>query len=143
MILFDLKCENEHLFEAWFPSNSKYEEQVLKNLVVCPYCNTTKVKKAPMAPNINLKNKLNKEKSSNSKNFSKASYEKEIKKFKKFIEKNTENVGNNFAEEARKIYYGETKSRAIRGKTNEKEAKELTDEGIPFSNIPWTTKEDA
>ena len=69
--------------------------------------------------------------------------EKEIRKFKKYIEKNTENVGKNFAEEARKIYYGEKKSRSIRGETTNEEAKELVEEGVPLSKLPWNTKEDA
>jgi len=69
--------------------------------------------------------------------------EREVSKFKNFIEKNTENVGKKFAEEARKIYYGEKSSRPIRGETSESEAKELTDEGIPFSKLPWPSKEDA
>ena len=69
--------------------------------------------------------------------------ENKIKKFKKYIEKNTDNVGKNFAEEARKIYYGEPKSRQIRGESTEKESQELQEEGIPFSRLQWQTKEDA
>ena len=52
-------------------------------------------------------------------------------------------MGKNFAEEARKIYYGEEKSRPIRGETSENEAKELAEEGVPFSRLPWFSKEDA
>ena len=62
---------------------------------------------------------------------------------RKYIEKNTDNVGKNFAEEARKIYYGETKSRPIRGESTESEAQELAEEGIPFSQLPWNSREDA
>ena len=62
---------------------------------------------------------------------------------RQYIEKNTDNVGKNFSEEARKIYYGETKSRPIRGETTKKEAQELAEEGIPFSQLPWQSKEDA
>ena len=54
MILFDLICENNHQFEAWFPSSSNYDNQIKRKLVLCPYCNTNKVKKSLMAPNINL-----------------------------------------------------------------------------------------
>lgn len=139
MILFDLICENEHQFEAWFPSSSKYDEQIKKKLVACPYCNSVKVRKSLMAPNINLGNSSKKEKN----NTQKESLEKKIKKFKKYIEENTDNVGKNFAEEARKIYYGEKKSRSIRGETTQNEAKELLEEGISFSQLPWTNKEDA
>ena len=69
--------------------------------------------------------------------------ETNIKKLKKLIEKNTEDVGKNFAEEARKIYYGEKKSQSIRGETTKKEAKELMEEGISCINMPWFSREDA
>ncbi len=92
-----------------------------------------------MAPNINTKS-ISK---NNKKAIAQKNLENQIKKFRKYIEKNTDNVGKNFAEEARKIYYGETKSRPIRGESTEKETKELIEEGIPFSKLPWQTKEDA
>ncbi len=139
MILFDLKCENNHTFEGWFASSSNYEEQLKKKMIVCPYCNSTKIKKSLMAPNINTKS-ISK---NNKKAITQKNLENQIKKFRKYIEKNTDNVGKNFAEEARKIYYGETKSRPIRGESTEKETKELIEEGIPFSKLPWQTKEDA
>ena len=139
MILFDLKCENNHTFEGWFASNSNYEEQRKKKMIICPYCNSTKIKKSLMAPNINTKS-ISK---NNKKAIAQKNLENQIKKFRKYIEKNTDNVGKNFAEEARKIYYGETKSRPIRGESTEKETKKLIEEGIPFSKLPWQTKEDA
>ena len=82
-------------------------------------------------------------KKNNKKKLAQDNLENQIKKFRKYIEKNTDNVGKNFAEEARKIYYGETKSRPIRGESTEKEAQELAEEGIQFSKLPWHTKEDA
>ncbi len=143
MILFDLKCENDHKFEAWFPSSSNYEDQLKKKMIECPYCNSKKIKKSLMAPNLNVKSRSNKSSKEKKKNLSKVTLEKQIKKFKKFIEKNTENVGKNFAEEARKIYYGEKKARPIRGESTEKESQDLAEEGIPFSKLPWHSKEDA
>ena len=143
MILFDLSCENEHQFEAWFPSSKKYDEQRKKKLISCPYCNSNKVKKALMAPNLNM---LSKSKSKSKKNVSlknKKSLETNIKKLRKLIETNTKDVGKNFAEEARKIYYGEKKSQSIRGETTKKEAKELIEEGIPCVSMPWFSREDA
>ena len=143
MILFDLSCENEHQFEAWFPSSKKYDEQRKRKLISCPYCNSNRVKKALMAPNLNM---LSKSKSSSKKNVSfknKKSLENNIKKLKQLIETNTKDVGKNFAEEARKIYYGEKKNGSIRGETTKKEAKELIEEGIPCISMPWFSREDA
>ncbi len=96
-----------------------------------------------MAPNVNTKSTSKNSKENNKKKLEQNNLENQIKKFRKYIEKNTDNVGKNFAEEARKIYYGETKSRPIRGESTENEAKELAEEGIPFSQLPWYSKEDA
>ena len=141
MILFDLSCENEHEFEAWFPSSKKYDEQRKRKLISCPYCNSNKVKKALMTPNLNMLSKSKSKKSPTPTN--KKLVETNIKKLKKLIERNTEDVGKNFAEEARKIYYGEKKTKSIRGETTKKEAKELIEEGIPCISMPWFSREDA
>ena len=143
MILFDLQCEKKHKFECWFASSANYEEQLKNKMIVCPYCNSTKIKKSLMAPNINTKSTSKSIKKNNKKKLAKNNLENQIKKFRKYIEKNTDNVGKNFAEEARKIYYGESKPRPIRGESTENEAQELTEEGIPFSQLPWHSKEDA
>ena len=143
MILFDLQCDKNHKFEGWFASSANYEEQLKNKMIVCPYCNSTKIQKSLMAPNINTKSTSKNSKKSNKKKLAQNNLENQIKKFRKYIEKNTDNVGKNFAEEARKIYYGETKSRPIRGESTEKEAQELAEEGIPFSQLPWYSKEDA
>ena len=143
MLLFDLSCENEHQFEAWFPSSKKYDEQRNRKLISCPYCNSNKVKKALMAPNLNM---LSKSKGKSKKNVTlknKKLLETNINKLKKLIGKNTKDVGKNFAEEARKIYYGEKKNQSIRGETTKKEAKELIEEGIPCISMPWFSREDA
>ena len=143
MILFDLQCEKKHKFECWFASSANYEEQLKNKMIICPYCHSTKIQKSLMAPNINTKSTSKNSKKSNKQNLAQNDLENHIKKFKKYIEKNTDNVGKNFSEEARKIYYGETKSRPIRGETTKKEAQELAEEGIPFSQLPWHSKEDA
>ena len=96
-----------------------------------------------MAPNLNLSNKSKIKVKDDSKAIQESKLRQQVLKLKKYIEKNTENVGKNFAEEARKIYYGEKKSKPIRGETTEHEAKELADEGIPFSKLPWSSREDA
>ena len=143
MILFDLQCNKNHKFECWFASSIKYEEQLKNKMIVCPYCNSTKIKKSLMAPNINTKSTSKNSKKNNKKELTQDNLENKIKKFRKYIEKNTDNVGKNFAEEARKIYYGEAKSRPIRGESTKKEAQELAQEGIPFSQLPWHSREDA
>ena len=143
MILFDLQCDKKHKFECWFASTANYEKQLENKMIVCPYCNSTKIEKSVMAPNINTKGSSKNSKKNNKKKIERNNLENQIKKFREYIEKNTDNVGKNFAEEARKIYYGETKSRPIRGESTEKEVQELEEDGIPFSQLPWQSKEDA
>ena len=141
MILYDLNCENKHIFEAWFASSKQYEEQKKKNLINCPICNSNKVKKALMAPN--LKGTKKTDNQSSQKVLNNEKFYKKLKKLKKFIEKNTVDVGKNFTEEAKKIYYGETESKPIRGETTKQQAEELLDEGIPIARLPWSSREDA
>ena len=143
MILFDLQCDKGHKFECWFASSANYQEQLKNKMIVCPYFNSTKIKKSLMAPNINTKSTIKNSKNNYKQKLAQNNLENQIKKFRKYIEKNTDNVGRNFAEEARKIYYGETKSRPIRGESTENEPQELIEEGIPFSQLPWQSKEDA
>ena len=141
MILFDLCCENEHVFEAWFASSSQYEAQKKKRLINCPICNSSKIKKALMAPN--LKGTKKETTTSSQKVLNDETVIKEFKTFKKYVEKNTIDVGKNFTEEARKMYYGESTLKPIRGDTSQKQAKELLDEGIPIARLPWSSREDA
>jgi hypothetical protein len=143
MILFDLICKHSHKFEAWFPSSDEYDKQRKSGLVKCPYCNTSEVKKAIMAPNVQVSKTSKVKSKSVLQATNDAEISKEIKKIKKYIEKNTENVGTRFAEEARRIYYGEKKARPIRGEATQNETKQLVEEGVPFARLPWASKEDA
>tara|TARA_B100001027_G_C16159319_1_gene281801 strand:- start:278 stop:709 length:432 start_codon:yes stop_codon:yes gene_type:complete len=143
MILFDLICKHSHRFEAWFPSSEQYDKQRKRGLVKCPYCNTTSVKKAIMAPNVQVSKISKVQPESILQKNKDIETTKEIKKIKKYIEMNTENVGTRFAEEARKIYYGEKKARPIRGEATQNETKQLEEEGVPYTRLPWASKEDA
>ena len=141
MILFDLCCENEHVFEAWFASSSQYEKQKKNKLINCPICNSNKVKKALMAPKLKGTKKNDETFRQNVLNNKEMIIK--FKKLKKFVEQNTEDVGKKFTEEARKIHYGETDAKSIRGETTRKQAEELLEEGIPIARLPWSSKEDA
>ena len=108
MIKFDLICENQHIFEASFDDSNSFEKQKRKKQIECPFCNSSKISKSVMAPNISGKStssaKINREKK---KMFS--NYNKQLNKIKSEIEKNFTYVGKKFPEEARKIHYGEAK----------------------------------
>ena len=140
MIKFDLVCENDHIFEVIFDDSSSYEIQKKKKLIECPFCNSLKISKSVMAPNVTNKSSSTM-KTINKQNKLFSNYNKQINKIKSEIEKNFKYVGKKFPEEARKIYYGETKDEPIFGEATEKESKELVDEGISLVKLPFSKKE--
>ena len=131
MIKYNLKCDNNHNFDAWFSDSSNFEEQNKKNLIFCPKCNSTKIEKNIMAPNIGSKKQSYTNALTTEKN-----YEKIIKNVRKHVEKNFEYVGDKFADEARAIHYGEKEEREIYGETSVEEAVDLIEEGVNVSPIP-------
>ena len=138
MIKYKLICKNcEKSFDSWFASSSQFEKLKKKNFLICHYCNSKKVEKSLMAPrliNNSQIDKLNKDK--DNVNFKDIS--KKLKEYKKFIEKNFDNVGENFAYEARTIHYNKNKKkRGIYGTASSDEIKELREEGINAEIIPW------
>ena len=139
MILFDLRCTKGHVFEAWFRNNASYDSQAKAGAVACPACGSRKVEKAPMAPRIG--------KGGEAKVPVVASEHAEIRKqlteLRSKIEANCDYVGNKFAEEARRIHYGETERRDIYGEASDDEAKELHDEGVKFARVPWLPRQDS
>ena len=134
MIRYDLVCENEHFFESWFKDSKSYQKQLEANEIVCPKCDSSNISKSLMAPGIpkktNTKNS-NVIANSNSKSINDA-----IRKIRNEIKKNSEYVGDQFPEEARKIHYNEAEMRSIYGKASKKEVTELVDEGIDIIQIP-------
>ena len=142
MIIFDLKCRDGHEFEAWFRDNATYEKQRKKGQVPCPICGDTKVVKAPMAPNIaTRKNHAAGDAAQDA--VKAAATLHMLRKLRGEVEKNSDYVGPQFAEEARKIHYGETEKRSIHGEATKPEEKALQEEGVPFQTIPWIPRTDS
>ena len=140
MIKFDLKCNNDHIFEASFDDSSSFEKQRKKKLIDCLFCGSSSIVKSVMAPNISSKsNSSDKQKRKQEKVF--ANYNQKIKKLKEEIEKNYTYVGKNFPEEARKIHYGEKEDKPIYGEATEKESYDLIEEGIPLIRLPFEKKQ--
>ena len=133
MIKYRLKCKNGHLFESWFSDNSSFQYLKKSKNLECEICSTKEVEKSLMAPSVRAE-KQKKE------GFltTKGALEKEILSLKKKIKNTAEDVGEEFASEARAIHYGETTERPIYGKTTRDEAMELAEEGVPFVPLPWT-----
>jgi len=137
MIKYNLECKCGKNFESWFASSREYDSLCKKQLIKCIYCDSVSVKKTVMSPNLtNKSNKLSK------KTKSEKGFKQELVNFRKFIEKNCENVGDNFTREARNIHYDKKTSKGIYGKATQEEASELIDEGIEVATIPWLDKSD-
>lgn len=133
MIIFNLKCKDcEYNFEGWFESSKEFLNQNKKNLINCPVCNSHKIIKGLMAPNLGKK--------SNSKKHIKKSVASNVAKLKKIVEKNFDYVGDKFTEEAKKMKYGETKERSIYGEATLEQTKELIDEDIEVLPLPFSSK---
>ena len=160
MILYALQCAKDHAFEAWFRDSTAYDELAGKRRLACPVCGSKRVTKAPMAP------RLAKGRSAEPAG---AAHEGEaapppaaasampgarkmallpqhqqmLDEMRKHIESNCDYVGPKFAEEARKIHYGETEKRSIYGEATAEEAEALADEGVEVHSIPWPQRSDA
>ena len=133
MIIFNLKCKDcDYNFEGWFESSKEFLNKNKKNLVNCPVCNSHKITKGLMAPNLGKK--------SNSKKNIKKSVASNVAKLKKIVEKNFDYVGDKFTEEAKKMKYGETKERSIYGEATLEQTKELIDEDIEVLPLPFSSK---
>ena len=134
MIKYDLICRHEHSFEAWFSSSSDYDDQRKKRLVICPYCNSAKVEKAIMAPNVSTSRK--KDNIAATQKAAMAMMNKAASKIRKEIEDKCDYVADNFADEARAIHYGEKPERAIYGEATASEAADLKEEGVGIAPLP-------
>jgi hypothetical protein len=135
MILFDLRCSAGHEFEAWFRDSATYEEQAGQSAISCPACGDREVSKALMAPAVATRARPEPERA--------AQAMQQLRQLQDHIEKNFDHVGPRFAEEARKMHYGEAEHRSIYGEASTAEAKELRDEGIKVGQIPWLPRQDS
>ncbi|MDB5406018.1 MAG: hypothetical protein JWL84_930 [Rhodospirillales bacterium] len=138
MILFTLRCTADHHFEGWFRDGAAYEKQARRHEIVCPVCGDTGVEKAPMAPHVA------KSRAAASPNApTPAQMRQALQQLRRQVESNCDYVGDRFAEEARRIHYGETDPRGIYGEASADEAKSLKDEGVDFATVPWVPPTDA
>ncbi len=157
MIKYALICEADHEFESWFPDSASYDKQVKRGLVACPLCDSVKVSKAIMAPNVARKDQDRAIAADNDdvptptpaaaasapqvQDIALLDEQQQqlrgmIRELHEKIVANTDDVGENFPEEARKMHDGETPARSIRGKASFEEARELLEDGIPVLPIP-------
>ena len=134
MIRFSLSCERAHGFEGWFRNNSDFEAQAGKGLVECPVCGSSNVAKALMAPAVSTGRKQ--EKIALAMDAARKEQMTALKELADKVRQNADYVGDRFAEEARKIHFGETEARGIYGEASPEEARNLAEDGVGFMPLP-------
>ena len=134
MIRFALICEHEHEFEGWFRSNDDFDTQKKRGFVDCPTCGSHKVQKALMAPAVSTARKQ--ETIALAMGEAQKQALAQLKAMAEKVRENADYVGDKFAEEARKIHFGETDPRGIYGEATLDEAKSLAEDGVEFMPIP-------
>ena len=155
MIRYTLRCECGHAFESWFQSSSAYDSQIKRKLVTCPACDSVKVDKAIMAPQIVSKKgrenaipapaepaEVTPQAASTQPSSTPLLMAQErelrtkLKELRDHIVKNADNVGERFATEARAMHYGDKEHRPIYGEASPDEARALIDEGVEVMPVP-------
>ena len=141
MKVYNLKCQYGHSFEGWFRSNDEFLVQSDKGILSCPVCDDNVVTRLPSAAHIQAQktsasygSKVSSDAGKNS--ILQSEVNRKLLEVAKHILENAENVGNQFAKEARKIHRKEAEERSIYGTVTTEESKELRDEGIDVFSIP-------
>jgi hypothetical protein len=145
MIVYDLACHQGHRFEGWFGSSADYEDQRTRGLLACPSCGSDEVSKAPMAPAVPAKGNSRQEVlPPEARPMANTPMPPEMRKALATLAKaqaealkNSTWVGDKFAEETRKMHYGERDEAPIHGQASLAEAKALIEEGVPVAPLPF------
>jgi hypothetical protein len=135
MKVYNLCCEYDHRFEGWFSSEDDFIAQAQKQLVCCPVCDSHQVKRLPSAPRLNLATQPESAQPIQQDNAIETLQAQWIEMAREVIA-NTEDVGERFAEEARRMHYKDSPERGIRGITTPHERQALADEGIEVVAFP-------
>lgn len=135
MIVYQLKCTDGHQFEAWFCDGATYEKQNAAGDVECPVCGDSHISKAPMAPRL-VKSRDNAAAGERGAAEVAREFLQAAERLRREVEEKCEYVGDRFAEEARRIHYGETDERGIYGEATGEEAGDLHEEGIKVFRMP-------
>ncbi|HXP31115.1 MAG TPA: DUF1178 family protein [Stellaceae bacterium] len=155
MILFKLRCTEDHEFEAWFRDNAAYDRQHSRGQIACPSCGTVAVEKALMAPRLGRSRSeapqpeparaepAPPEPAAPAAQPTPAQLRRALQEMRRQVERNCDYVGPKFAEEARKMHRGDARARGIYGEATPAESRALADEGIEVASIPWVPPNDA
>lgn len=166
MIHYQLRCAEDHAFDGWFKDSAAFEVQAKRGLVSCPQCGDVQVRRALMAPAVAKRARGDRAKApaqapgpvvdESGQPVSKPAPAQPpaaggrmpdhirgmLQRLRAEVEKNCEDVGDNFATEARRIHNGESEARGIYGNTTPEQAEALAEDGIEVARIPWVPRAD-
>jgi len=134
MKVLDLRCGSDHRFEGWFASDDDFQAQEERGLVACPICADSHVSRLPSAPRLNVSN-LREAAAPPAPDVQRVRQTHWMRAVRRLLE-STEDVGERFPEEARRIHYGEVEERGIRGQATPEAADALREEGIEVFSLP-------
>jgi len=134
VIRFSLHCDKDHEFEGWFGSSRDFDGQSARGMIDCPVCGSRQVSKALMAPAVTVSREapvrplaMDPEK---------REMMRKLREMVQAVKQNSEDVGDRFADEARKIHHGEAEVRGIIGQASSDDARSLIEEGIEIAPLP-------
>jgi hypothetical protein len=136
MKVLDLQCSQQHSFEGWFGSEAEFQDQLARGLVECPLCGDAAVTKLLSAPRLNLGSGKEPAARADVVAAPDATIQAAWMQMVRLVLANTEDVGQRFPEEARRMHYGETEERGIRGQASPDETQALLEEGIGVLPLP-------
>jgi hypothetical protein len=146
LIKYLIGCASGHEFESWFRASADFDSQAQAGHITCPHCGSTDVSKQPMAPSVVTRRAsapAASEQVASGAAIGAASagpdgvaLREALRAFTQKIIADSEDVGPRFAEEARKMHFGEIEERQIRGSSTPEEARELAEDGVPFGILP-------
>ena len=128
MIAYALRCHKGHEFDGWFRDSVAFDKQAQSGQLTCPSCDSARIEKAIMAPAVSSTRKKADATAAQMRQFATG--------LRKYVQEHADYVGPGFAEEARKIHYGETPERHIYGEATHQQARELIEEGVDVAPLP-------
>ncbi|TCQ74590.1 hypothetical protein EDF68_11511 [Ochrobactrum sp. BH3] len=134
MIRFSLHCDHGHEFEGWFRDNADFDRQAERKLVSCPSCGSLEVQKSLMAPAVSTSR--SKEQVAIAMGEAQKQVLDEMRELSRKVRENADYVGDQFAEEARKIHFGETEARGIYGEASREDVHSLIEDGVDVMPLP-------
>ncbi|MCB8875466.1 DUF1178 family protein [Acidisoma silvae] len=167
MIHYQLQCHQGHAFDGWFKDSASFDDQAKAGFVSCPGCNSTEVTRALMAPSLGRGTKkfetavpkaeaiktdspdnrpvaaANPSIAAIAENGLPDNVRALLQRLRSEVERSCDYVGTEFAEEARRIHYGETDPHGIYGEATATEAEALAEEGIDIGVLPWLPRSDS